>query len=1214
MKHKIQNSAFAYILAFLVGGVSTASAAPGDLSQSPLFLQTSVAPNVFFLNDDSGSMRAEMMTEDFVNSGFLTSISDDLTPPLVHTGDCSTSDSQRIYLFILQKDSNDCFRVAEEEWRARLYHYNRLYYNPNRIYLPWAGKNDITDLTQAPIDPNDATADNIDLTSATAIMVDGNRTNYYSSTAWQNWCTSVGRTTDCVGWRYYTWTDDGDTIIENDELTITWVKDLTSAEDKTNFANWFSYHRNREFAAKYAIGNAINQTDFARIGYGTINESTTNDGSGSDGGWSNGGDSNTVEANNYLPIDYLNSFADSSDTTSHKEDLLNQLYNTTSNPSFGTPLRSSLKAVGDYYDTGNLFGDNVGTPILNIDNGGACQSNHTILMTDGFYNGPDPDDVVNDDGDNNTDFDGGIYADSYSDTLADVAMYYYERDLSDLANEVPTTSTDTATHQHMNTYTVAFGVEGTLDSSADPSTVTWPDPTTDKQHRIDDLFHAAVNGRGNYFSASDPNELVQALLTLLAGLDDPAPSATSVAMSSFQLESEDLIFSSKFKTGEWYGELIAHKIGFNNDGSFSFTEEWNAAIKLKDNNDRHIYTYKENASGNGTGVLFDWDSIAPAAVDDPDLQALLNAGDSATVGEKRLNYLRGVNYDEFRQRTFVLDDTENSSPVYVLLGDIVNSSPVYVAAPASPYPDTDPYGADGDRYFKFWNDNKDRTPMIYVGANDGMLHGFRAKDTAVGADDGGEELMAYVPATLFPKLHKLTDRNYIHQYFVDQTPTVADAYFNSDWHTVLVNGLGAGGRGIFALDITDPDIFTNSAGNAEKNVLWEFNSDDDNDLGYTLSEPVIALTHEGWAVIVGNGYNSDSGIAKLFIIKLHPDLTNGWTLGTDYYEISTEVGDSTNKNGLSSPTAVDTDGNGKVDRVYAGDLEGNLWAFNLSDGSESWNVAYLDGTTPQPLFQAKNAANQIQPITVKTSVIHHPHQPTVINESNLSDNTFPNLMIYFGTGQYLTSDDLNNTQTQTFYGVWDKGNSALTRSNLVEKTISSGTDSTLERTARITSNEPVSYGVPTNTERFGWRIDLDTPDASTGERVITNAVVINDIVFFTTYIPNSDPCNPGGSSWFMFVNAHNGGTPDEPVINVTRNDRDVDVNDMVTLTIDGETKKHVPSGLLIKGTLGAPSLDMGDGNTGTVLLNTADGLEGLVTDVGAGALGKRISWRELRSE
>ncbi len=1217
MKIQLQNSLLSFTLALFIGGVSTAHAAPGEISQSPLFLQTSVPPNVFFLNDNSGSMRAELMTEDFDNSGNLASNSDNLSPPLLHTGDCSDDDDERIYSFILQTDTEDCNRVAEEEWRARHYDYNKLYYDPSQTYKPWTGKSDITDITNVPINPMDISAGTIDLTQDSAVLVEvavlenGVPTevvyerSYYDSSAWGTWCSNQGiSSADCVGWRYYD-------LDDNNNLTITWVKNLpgvstdeSNPDSQQNFANWFAYHRSREFSAKYAISQAIDLSDLPRIGYGTINEYGNN-----------------------LHIDYLTAKVDSNDPTTHKQDLLNKLFNTISVPHFSTPLRNSLKSVGNYYDantTSNFFIGNNTSPIID-----ACQSNNTILITDGFYNGADPDI-------GNIDLaEGAPYADNYADTLADVAMYYYKTDLSNLPDLSATLSdddlkllvkerdytddrSDTARHQHMNTHTLAFGLKGSIDpDTADINAAgfSWPNPTinTNRQERIDDLFHAAVNGRGNYFSASDPDELVQALLTIIDNIGEPEPSAASVSMSSFQLESGSLIFSSEFTPGDWDGDLLAYKITFNSDGTFGFAEEWSAASKLNNltnYNNRNIYTYKENASGNGSGVLFDWASIEKASSGDPDLQALLNHGDSAAVGENRLKYLRGENISGFRQRTS-------------LLGDIVNASPVYVSAPASPYPDAAPYGAEGNRYSKFWNDNKTRTPVIYVGANDGMLHGFRAQETTVGAGDDGEELMAYVPATVFPNLYKLTDPNYVHRYFVDQTPTIADAYYNSAWHTVLIGGLGAGGKGLFALDITDPDNF------GADDVLWEFNSADEaidvtnpndfSDFGDSLSKPVVALTNEGWVVIVGNGYNSDSGIAKLYIIKLNPDLDNGWTLDTDYFEISTEVGDTTNKNGLSSPTPVDTDGDGYTDRVYAGDLQGNLWAFDLSGNNSNWDVAYDDGTNPVPLFHAENANGQSQPITVKPSVIRHPAQPTIINQSDDSTNTFPNLMIYFGTGQYLTIDDLNNTETQTFYGVWDKGDSNLTRNNLVKKAINSGTDSALSVTARITAQGDVLYGLSDNTVRFGWLIDLidaDPEKAISGERVVTNAVVINDIVFFTTYIPTSDACSPGGDSWFMFVNALNGGTPDEPIINLT-NDRTVNTEDMVTLATGDEAE--VPSGLKIQGTLGAPSLDFGDGNTGTALLITDDldpekFLKGFVTDVGSGALGKRMSWRELRDE
>ena len=265
------------------------------------------------------------------------------------------------------------------------------------------------------------------------------------------------------------------------------------------------------------------------------------------------------------------------------------------------------------------------------------------------------------------------------------------------------------------------------------------------------------------------------------------------------------------------------------------------------------------------------------------------------------------------------------------------------------------------------------------------MHGVQASD--------GKEVLAYIPGNLFSTglkqgLHTLTDPTYAHRYYVDLSPAVSDVHIKTcvgicptlgtdvaNWRTILIGGERAGGRGLFALDVTDPSLF--SEANAADLVLWEFSDSDDGDLGYVYGEPIMALMNNGkWAAIFGNGYNStgnatgDDGEAQLFIVFLEGGLDGAWTLGTDYIKISTEVGTLAALNGLSAPAVLDLDGNGTADRVYAGDLEGNMWVFDLSSATEgSWDVAYKQVVTEKPLFTALNNASQPQPITSRPVVV-----------------------------------------------------------------------------------------------------------------------------------------------------------------------------------------------------------------------------------------------------
>ena len=334
-----------------------------------------------------------------------------------------------------------------------------------------------------------------------------------------------------------------------------------------------------------------------------------------------------------------------------------------------------------------------------------------------------------------------------------------------------------------------------------------------------------------------------------------------------------------------------------------------------------------------------------------------SGGGDEAMAKARLQYLRGDRSNEGK-KGYKFRERES------LLGDIVHSSAVHVGEPDKRrWPDGGKFPAGTDSYSAFAKKikAKKRKGVVYVGANDGMLHGFDAKS--------GKELLAYLPSNLFSTVasagyHYLTQADYQHRYYVDATPTVNDVYINKSWRSVLVGHQGAGGRGLYALDVTNPGAF--SEANAKKVVLWEFNNSHDQHLGYTFAKPTIALLPNGrWAAIVGNGYEDLAddktggpdpapGQAQLFIIYLDGPGSDGkWDYGRDkdYFRIPTGAGSAAERNGLSTPGVADIDIDGVVDRVYAGDVRGNLWTFDLSsDKAADWKVAHSDGKTPKPLF------------------------------------------------------------------------------------------------------------------------------------------------------------------------------------------------------------------------------------------------------------------------
>ncbi|MEO0998950.1 MAG: PilC/PilY family type IV pilus protein, partial [Pseudomonadota bacterium] len=275
-------------------------------------------------------------------------------------------------------------------------------------------------------------------------------------------------------------------------------------------------------------------------------------------------------------------------------------------------------------------------------------------------------------------------------------------------------------------------------------------------------------------------------------------------------------------------------------------------------------------------------------------------------------------------------------------------------------------------------------------------------------------------------MHYLSDPGYTHRYTVDLTATLADAYVRTEsfgstsWKTILVGGLRSGGRGLYALDVTDPTTISETSAAAANTVLWEFNSGDDIDLGFTFSRPsIVPLEAPGntirWAAIFGNGYNDlGSGEAVLYIVLLEGGLDGTWSYGTDYIKISTGVGSAADRNGLASPAIVDTDGDGLADRAYAGDLEGNMWAFDLSgSNANNWDVAFKSGSTPVPLYNGTAG----QPITASPVIVRNNSlattsidcTPVVVMSATVRYWPVPKITSVFGKFELVVASELLRT-------------------------------------------------------------------------------------------------------------------------------------------------------------------------------------------------------------
>lgn len=695
-----------------------------------------------------------------------------------------------------------------------------------------------------------------------------------------------------------------------------------------------------------------------------------------------------------------------------------------------------------------------------------------------------------------------------------------------------------------------------------------------------------------YFYVTNPGQLENALQSALFAILAES-SASAVATNSTSLRSDALIFQARFNSKDWSGQVLAYTI--DTTGAIGATPIWDAGVVINSQTatSRTILTLNRD---NNKGIPFRWTDISGLTdTTQKDFLDKDSGGTSDLKGSLRVDYLRGdtsnegVSSGKFRQRS-----TSR-------LGDITFSNPQYVGRPNDGY-----YGSS---YATFRNSTmasggySDRTPVLYVGGNDGMLHGFNAcypvAATTCLAADQGKELIAYVPGKVYSNLSKLTDPAYSHKFFVDGSPTVKDAYgvigncaTPPCWRSVLVSGMNAGGQGVFALDVTDPTQFTE--GNAAKLLIWEFTNADDADLGYTYSKPIIARLSNGkWAAIFGNGYNSTSGTAALYVLYLDKTLGDAWTLGTNYFKIDTGAAGA---NGLSSIAGWDKDGDGNIDYVYGGDLQGNMWKFDISGTPSTlpttgWKVAIGSAPTYTPLFTAVDLVTPTpnrQPIATAPAVSAHP---------------LSGMLVLFGTGKVLETADIADTKLQSFYAIWDKddGTTVSGRSALLQQTITSE-DSTAGN--RSTSANTMNWRTATSTspDYLGWYMDLVVAPPPTvsnmkGERHVGTPKLISGVVFFNTYIPSTALCDFGGDGWLFALNYATGGLLPYPPFD-TNNDGKI-------------TSADSPTGAKKVGAaLGGTTIIDKDGTGGVGVSSTTKGGT-TSTPIQTQGLRGRVSWREL---
>lgn len=704
-------------------------------------------------------------------------------------------------------------------------------------------------------------------------------------------------------------------------------------------------------------------------------------------------------------------------------------------------------------------------------------------------------------------------------------------------------------------------------------------------------FDADADGvPDNYFLVTNALNLGSLLAAAFNKILERSGSFSSAALSSGFLSTDTKIYQAIFTTGSWKGQLLAFDIDQNTgeiltNGGGPKGSLWDAGTILNGMNwktGRQVITYKPS---NGTGIKFfipsDPDNPSDTELDPEQINALKINPQTFTTDnkwKKRIRWLRGHTKNEkanggpFRDRDSIL-------------GDMIDSNPLLVAAPSFQYfPFTD--GPESD-YNAFKVAQANRTPVVYVGANDGMLHAFNANT--------GVELLAYIPSKVYDNITQLTNPNYSHRYYVDGSPNAVDVYYGGGWHTILVGGLGAGGQGFYALDVTNPSNF--SEGNAANIVKWEFTDLDDNDLGLTYSRPsIVRLANEKWAAVFGNGYNntasdgnvSSTGNAVLFIVDIET--------GTLIKKFDTEVGMAEDPlalgrpNGLATPSVIDVNGDSVADYIYVGDLFGNLWKIDVQAANPSqWGFAHKQGNTPVPLFVAKDAANNPQPIT------------GTITASRIGGG-LNQYQIYFGTGKYFETGDNLDQSIQSFYAIRDDGSSTVGRNDLLEQTIISEPGD-----FRITSNNPFIAN-----SHKGWYLDLVVGGLPVGERVISDPIYRQGKIIFTTIVPDSDPCEYGGTSWLMELDALGGSRLPFTPFDIN-NDGQFNNNDLVDYTDnEGNTQQEVASGM--KSTVGLVSTPV-ILNAGNKEYKYMPGSSGNVHTVGENPgsnVTGRQSWRQIK--
>jgi type IV pilus assembly protein PilY1 len=890
-------------------------------------------------------------------------------------------------------------------------------------------------------------------------------------------------------------------------------------EEMTNFANWYAYYKTRNQMMKTTVGQAFQPIgDNYNVGLTSLSSAAA--------------EGSMMKPNRF--------------SGTHRGNWYDTLY--AMNGSQSTPIRQALHAIGKLYANQAPYNFDTDNQVVKF----PCQQNFTIVTTDGYWNGNAAATVVsNDEEENPRRFclqssgcvDGSTQT---ANSLADVALYWYNGGSNDGTtslrpsmenwNEPGLVPAAAGENQrlHMKTYALGLGVDGIMNyeplydtkpeeggdfyklitgvASGCPwnggGPYVWPDPKTGDnsgsaayQSRVDDLWHAAINGHGKYFSASNPLQVVEGLRSALSKIDvtEGAAAASATSTPNVSMYDND-IYSATFTTVHWFGELTKRKID-PATGDVGANDLWNSSnivgrkvsdsadtrrILMLDVGGRTLKDFDYEAMSATERSWFDnkCDALDQCARLSPANRDIVNSG--ATI----INWLRGqqryANDTVLRAYTQSKDIPQGlSTTIPRVLGDIASAKPAFVRDPRKKYPRAG--------YEEFMVEHADRPGTVYVAANDGMLHAFASED--------GEELWAYVPRITMKKLHLQASVNYgvNHQYTVDGSPETADVQINGEWRTVLVGGLNAGGRGYYAIDVTEP---------TQPRALWELCADASVCTGINY-EPEIGLSFgnpqfgtwknasgaERWVVFLTSGYNNipgsaglnvGSGKGYLFVV----DVATGEVLD----RITTNSGTTATPSGFAKITAITENPalDPLVTYVYGGDNMGQMWRFDFTSPGTVRTIKMGDAGTNQP-------------ITTRPDVALCQVERTGSDGSTTLD---VQRVVAFGTGRLLDIGDIASTAVQSAYVLSDTG---VPISAAQWRVSSSMIKMSLTKTSGNAGDQYTSNGAAVDLSKHaGWYVDFDR---NTGERVNLDPSIVLGTLRVVTNIPSSSSsCKVGGSA------------------------------------------------------------------------------------------------------